>query len=345
MRVSVFRNYKSVEPKATVSIIDWLEDDTYLTEVESIREIADKSKRDKLKAALTAITPSGIFSHRAEKGLLKHSGFIQFDIDKIEVNKIEKYKRVIASMPYTFYVGLSVSGLGLWGLFKIDQPHLHKKHFTAMVQYFKDNGIKEIDAAPSNVSSLRGYAYDKEGYRNYYSNKPFDLRLKEPKNYKVNKAKIKINSSVSVADDFNLRGDIEPLLIEHGYTYVDTKGTNNRYTRPGKTSGISANYCTKLRLLYVWSTDPETGLKVDEPKAFNNWAVFVQLECKGNQTEAARKLYGLGYGNPLDIEPYVEPLIDLYPTFKIPITCKREELIIKVAGFELTDLEINKILV
>lgn len=348
MKISQFKNYEGVKPVRTLSILDWLEDDFFSNEIESIRREPNKSKRDKMKSLLPAITPSGVFSRRSESGLIQHSGFIQFDVDKIAQKDIEKYKRLIASFPYTYYCGLSVSGRGLWGLFKIKQPHLHKKHFAAMQMCFKDKGIV-IDPAPSNVASLRGYSYDENAYFNYNA-RTFEHIYDEPVKPKKSQKNYSGSNSESVADDFNENGEIESLLIEHGWTFVDTKGTNNRYTRPGKTSGISANYCTERKLFFVWSTDPETGLKVDEARAFNHWSIYVQLECGGDQTEAARKLYEKGFGNPSPFQPLIneyktkEPRTDLRTYFKQLLFNKNNSIEIEIAGVKLAQTEIKKLL-
>jgi hypothetical protein len=293
----MFESYLSTNPK-DIDLMEWLNDSKYYKEVERIRMESDKSKRDLLKSKLPAITPSGTFNKRNEANLISHSGFIQFDIDKLTLEQIESVKSKVIGFDYTFYCGLSVSGLGLWGLFKISQPVNHKKHFKAMERYFKYFDIA-IDIAPSNVASLRGYSYDQSGYLNEDA-KVFNLIYEEPKSANINLSK-NLNSSSNksannIADDFNLNGEIESVLIAHGWKFVGKKGTNNRYTRPGKDYGISGNYCTERKLFYVWSTDPQTGLQIDKCRAFNNWAVFKQLECNGNNKETAKKLSQLGYG-------------------------------------------------
>lgn len=297
MIVSMFESYLSTRPK-DINLMDWLLNDKYSNEVDQIRSITDKSIRDTLKAKLPAITPSGTFTKRGESDLIKHSRFIQFDIDKLTPETIEGVKSVVIGLPYTFYCGLSVSGLGLWGLFKINQPTNHKKHFKAMQRYFEYFKIN-IDAAPSNVASLRGYSFDRNHYLNENA-QVFNFIFEEPtelKNHSFNNSKRNSNkASNNIADDFNLNGEIESLLVSHGWKFVGTKGTNNRYTRPGKDCGISANYCVDKKLFFVWSTDPQTGLQLDKSRAFNNWAVFTQLECKGDNKEAARRLSKLGFG-------------------------------------------------
>jgi hypothetical protein len=294
MIVSMFESYLSTTPK-DVNILDWLTDATFIKEVEQIRIESDKSKRDLLKSKLPAITPSGTFRKRNEANLIEHSRLIQFDIDKLTLETIEGFKSTIIKFPYTLYCGLSVSGSGLWGLFKISQPNNHKKHFKALQRYFEYYNII-LDAAPSNVASLRGYSYDKEAYLNLDA-EVFKFIYEEPEISKnVNISRTSNQYSNNIADDFNLNGNIEPLLLSHGWAFAGTKGTNNRYTRPGKTTGISGNYCNDRKLFFVWSTDPQTGLKLDSSRAFNNWAVFTQLECNGNNKEAAKKLSKLGYG-------------------------------------------------
>lgn len=294
MIVSKFESYLSTTPK-DINIIDWITDSSLRNEVERIRIESDKSKRDLLKSKLPAITPSGTFIKRNEANLITHSGFIQFDIDKLTPETIEGLKSTIIKFPYTFYCGLSVSGRGLWGLFKISQTTKHKEHFKAMQKYFEYFQI-QIDSAPSNVASLRGYSFDNDYYLNEDA-QVFKFIYEEPKPLKNPfQTKAKTSTLNSVADDFNLNGSIESLLIAHGWKFAGTKGTNNRYTRPGKNSGISGNYCTERKLFFVWSTDSETGLQMDKSRAFNNWSVFTQLECNGNNKEAAKKISQLGYG-------------------------------------------------
>lgn len=293
----MFESYQSTTPK-DIDLMDWLNDSKFCKEVEQIRFESDKSKRDLLKSKLPAITPSGTFSKRNEANLISHSGFIQFDIDKLTPEQIEGVKSKIIEFDYTFYCELSVSGLGLWGLFKISQPANHKKHFKAMERYFKYFNI-DIDTAPSNVASLRGYSYDKSSYLNEGA-KVFNLIYEEPEMLKINHSnkpkKVSNEGANNIADDFNLNGEIESVLIAHGWRFAGVKGTNNRYTRPGKDHGISGNYCTQRKLFYVWSTDPQTGLQIDKCRAFNNWAVFRELECNGDNKETAKRLLKLGFG-------------------------------------------------
>ena len=167
--VSLFANYDTPGNPTTVNLLQWLTTDKYIHRVQEIRLLTDKEERDKLKVKLPAITPSGIFTYRKESALVKHSGLIQFDIDKKDNMQIVNYsdlKNILPNIKNIAYCGLSVSGQGYWGLIPIAYPEKHKEHFKAIETAFKSIGII-IDAAPQNVASLRGYSYDPDGYFNH----------------------------------------------------------------------------------------------------------------------------------------------------------------------------------
>jgi len=167
-KISCFKSYLKADSPKTITINQWLKSPKYKKEVELIRTVTDKSKRDKLKARLPAITPSGIFSYREEKHLIQHSGLIQFDIDFKENKHINNYpnlKEQLCRIQNVAYCGLSVSGNGFWGLIPIAYPTRHKDHFNALQSAFKKWGIV-IDEKPKNVASLRGYSFDGDAYFN-----------------------------------------------------------------------------------------------------------------------------------------------------------------------------------
>ncbi|WP_345265022.1 BT4734/BF3469 family protein [Nibrella viscosa] len=168
VEVSCFAGYNITDNPRPVKLLTWLTSAKYWQQVEQIRQISDKDQRDALKGKLPAITPSGLFAYRAEKDLIRHSGFLQFDIDWKENKHIGNYgqlKQHICNITCVVYCGLSVSGTGYWGLVRIAHPERHKQHFNALQKAFSRLKIN-IDDAPSNVASLRGYSYDPEGYFN-----------------------------------------------------------------------------------------------------------------------------------------------------------------------------------
>ena len=176
VQVSAWKDYFETSNPQPVNLLTWLNSSKYAPQVEAIRAAVTKEERDKLKATLPAITPSGIFSRREEAGLMQHSGFIQVDIDFKENAHISNYpelKTELAKLQNLAYIGLSVSGTGFWGLVPILYPDKHKAHFRALKTVFSRMGIR-IDEKPGNVASLRGYSWDGEAHFNHNA-KPFAL--------------------------------------------------------------------------------------------------------------------------------------------------------------------------
>ena len=139
--VSIFENYKTIDPKK-VNLLIWLNSRKYAKEVEKIRSTKDEKEKKHLKSKLPAITPSGLFSKRSSKGLLKHSSFIQFDIDfkdNIHIKNYSNLKNQISKIKEVAFCGLSVSGNGYWGLIPISEPTKHQQHFFHLLQSLLDH--------------------------------------------------------------------------------------------------------------------------------------------------------------------------------------------------------------
>ena len=183
--ISKFNSYTSTNPE-DICLWDWLNDDTYKQEVESIRSIDDKTERNRLKSKLPTITPSGTFTKRNSNCLIKHSGFICIDIDSGDNPNILDFCNLrdqLKNITNVAYSGLSVSGKGVFCLIPILYPDKHKEHFKALEKCFERLGII-VDKACSDVSRLRGYSYDKDAYFNENAvmfNEVFEYKFKTSK--------------------------------------------------------------------------------------------------------------------------------------------------------------------
>ena len=167
--ISVFRNYKSTEPEEITRMVTFLTKKFYAEEIARLRSLTNKKERDRLKAALPACTPSGVFTKRENASLVQHSGLMQFDIDFKDNTHIRNYdqlKKQLSNISNVAYCGQSVSGTGYWGLVPIKHPDLHLEHFNSLHKAFASMGIN-IDLSCKDVSRLRGYSYDEEGYFNF----------------------------------------------------------------------------------------------------------------------------------------------------------------------------------
>jgi hypothetical protein len=95
-------------------------------------------------------------------------------------------------------------------------------------------------------------------------------------------------------DDFNARGDVEGLLRHHGWRRVRQAGNVSYWRRPGKQWGVSAtlNYVAP-GVFYVFTTNAPP---LEPESAYSPFALYAQLECGGDFSEAARALRGHGFG-------------------------------------------------
>ena len=172
--VSCYPSYHKPDNPKPVNLLTWLRSAKYKEAVEKIRSLPDKTARDALKATLPAITPSGLFSRRAEAGLLSHSGFICLDIDYKDNRQIHNFAALhdqLCHIENIAYLGLSVSGQGYFALVPLAFPEQHKAHFIALSKDFARLGIA-LDESCKDVCRLRGYSYDADAYFNPYA-KPY----------------------------------------------------------------------------------------------------------------------------------------------------------------------------
>ncbi|MGP1308866.1 MAG: phage/plasmid primase, P4 family [Phycisphaerales bacterium] len=100
------------------------------------------------------------------------------------------------------------------------------------------------------------------------------------------------SASLRPGDDFNLRGDIGPLLERHGWRRFVSNGTNEHWTRPGKEWGTSATL--NGTHFYVFSSNAEP---FDAGRAYTRFAVRAYLEHSTDFSAAARELSREGFGS------------------------------------------------
>lgn len=104
-------------------------------------------------------------------------------------------------------------------------------------------------------------------------------------------------SGLSPFDDYNNRGDVVGLLVNYGWRLVGQKGNKTLLLRAGNTDAKSSgNYDHEKKWFSVFTTSTE----FTPQKAYLPYAVFAKLECNDNFSEAAKKLYDLGYGDRIE---------------------------------------------
>ena len=120
MRISVYKNIKSVAPlkdTSVLKILDAIQKGVYKKQIALIRIESDKSKRNELKSQLPYVTFCGTFTSRSNANLRNHSGLACLDFD--DVQNLEELRRELNKDLYTFSSFVSPSGDGLKVLVKV----------------------------------------------------------------------------------------------------------------------------------------------------------------------------------------------------------------------------------
>lgn len=89
------------------------------------------------------------------------------------------------------------------------------------------------------------------------------------------------------------------LLKKHGWTIHSEDNVWINFSRPDTKSGdLHAGYHKDGKFFWAFSTAQDD---FELEKAYNNHAIYAQLECNGDYRKAYAKLYEMGYGDEKDV--------------------------------------------
>jgi hypothetical protein len=202
-KISFFKNVKDTKPK-TRDLDSWLKGTIEPTE--DLKNLVLKYRATKFesqKRKLPCVTISATFKkERNLDSVKKTNPFIVLDIDRSSKAKNKpsntcidmfKAKAFLSKHPSTYFCGFSVGNDGVYCVMKIDR----KKPLIDYFEYLKEklalHGI-HIDESCKDVTRLRFFSYDENGYYN-----PKAKALKIPKPKKIKKPKTK-SGKVSKSD-------------------------------------------------------------------------------------------------------------------------------------------------
>lgn len=114
--------------------------------------------RTKLKKKLPAFLWSGTFSHRANNGLIKHSGLICADIDKV-AERITELHATARADQHAVGAFISPTGTGLKVVFRADD-------FAAVRAHVASHYKAQVDEAAKDVARLCFVSHDPEAFYN-----------------------------------------------------------------------------------------------------------------------------------------------------------------------------------
>ncbi len=267
----------------------------------ALRAIANEEQAAKFKRThFDYATFSGTFTKRANGSLVEYSGLVTLDFDDVDV---EDTKRKLLTQT-DFDVALlfvSPSGNGIKAIVPSTTPDMHVQAFSMYQRYCKEELGLQVDESGKDVARACFIAHDRDVYFNpnykwrklekYWDNPPSTLTPQQASHGSPQSNTVPFDG-ISPFDEYNNSNDFIVLLEAHGWRRCEEHSDRIRFTRPGKKSGISADFKFSKRVFYVF-TD-KTAFTAS--KGYTPSQVFSTLECGGNYKEAHRKLLDMGYG-------------------------------------------------
>ena len=163
--ISIFRNVTEVTKPYNLEpeiIVGRIRSGKSKELVDKIRAESDKDKRNVLKQDLPSITFSGTFTHRADKDIKQHSGFIALDFD--HVDNPEQLRNELSRDKFVYMAFISPSGDGVKAVVKIpNKIETHKASALSLSRYFdKMSIVDKFD----DLSRVCYESYDPDIYFN-----------------------------------------------------------------------------------------------------------------------------------------------------------------------------------
>ena len=228
-------------------------------QIEKIRGETDKKKRLELKGQLPCILFSGKFSHREDKGIQTHSGYICLDFDHKE--NLQEFKKEMCTDKYVCMAFVSPSGDGLKVVIKIPADiETHKFSALALAEYFKSKGVDHF----ADISRICFESYDPEIYYNSKSEV-----YKEMKKELIVKSK-EINKIAETNNVVIFEG-LEKWLKNKGMFYVDGNKHNFLVSIAAACNRTGIDLNTAINLTYgSYRSQASPVLLKDFEGIFNN---------------------------------------------------------------------------
>jgi Virulence-associated protein E/VirE N-terminal domain/Domain of unknonw function from B. Theta Gene description (DUF3874) len=170
--VTIFKNFNEVvEHKTIPTILEEIKTGKYLHAIVYLRKSLLENKLEaynKAKKSLPAFTPSGKFiDGRKVELLAEYSNFMILDIDKLDLEALQKAIVLVKNCEFTYASFISPSGNGLKILVKTDNLKTeHKETFLLIQTHYETLLNLEIDKSGKDISRLCFYSHDENLYLN-----------------------------------------------------------------------------------------------------------------------------------------------------------------------------------
>lgn len=225
------------------------------------------------KDSIPCVTLSGIFTHRAGPDLVKHSGLIQIDIDKVE--DFDSVFHKLCTDEYIYVCFRSPGEKGLKAIVKINpSAKTHKSQFKSLEIYFKEHFGVSIDSQCKDLARSMLLSYDPDIYCNPMSKVYAEMYI--PPEY----PRSKFESAPNVAEEKIAYSDdsvevIESIIAAIEKQHIDITSSYYNWIRIGfalcTTFGESGrDYFHRIGRLYPNYTKEETDKTYTQLLANNN---------------------------------------------------------------------------
>jgi hypothetical protein len=172
MNLSIFQNFTTItENKSFADILNDIKTGKYRGPVTYIRKCLQEQKLEsyeKAKKGLPAFTPSGQFEGgRNQDTLIKYSGIIVLDFDKLSPEQLKKCRESSMDDPHTMALFISPSGNGLKVFVQTQATAAtHKDTFLKVQAYYEQLTGLSIDKSGKDFTRLCFMSLDPDLYHN-----------------------------------------------------------------------------------------------------------------------------------------------------------------------------------
>jgi hypothetical protein len=244
MRISVYKNIKSVAPikdTSVLKVLSSIQKGDYKKNIANIRIESDKGERNKLKALLPYVTFCGTFTSRSNANLRKHSGLACLDFDN--VTNLDEVREKINSDSFTFSSFTSPSGDGLKVLVKIpsvDNNNDYQDYYHELTSHYKK--YYELDEGTKDIARACYLSYDSELYLNNES-EIFTDKFHRPLPVETKVVNIPITDKNDVAERLE-------KWFKKRWTTTNRNNNLHAYARQMNAFGVDKQTCINYLLRY-----------------------------------------------------------------------------------------------
>lgn len=232
MKASLYSNaYDDSGTVADVAaILGAIKNGQWMDDIIRLRNLEDKKEREALKRTLPGVTFSGVFQPtRSLETCTEYNHVLVFDIDKLDLQKVEILMGVLKDDPHVLAAWRSPSGNGVKGLIPVtsDKDH-HYDAFECVRIYFETNYATTIDPSGKDICRLCFITYDKDLHYNGAA-VPMHIDYRADVRQKVYGDRT-LKAGFAVTNDDRVKYDVCKMWAETRKPYAEGNRNNHVHT-------------------------------------------------------------------------------------------------------------------